>query len=922
MGTSTDMTGHTARSTGQHAVGIGVSIDALEIRTSGIHSTNFAPVHSESGTPDETQQLHREPPLVLLPRVPGEPVRIDSTLPRHPRCAGDVWPPEQRELLAHGSFSDWLPLALAWADFVSGPHVIPTDCLENTLYDEELSIVQSVMGDHTSAEVIAAAVKVAIHSQSFSVSQLVADPATNRRQPIVVIPNTLPMSRQQALIEACRQAGVEAKLIWRPVAAALAWCEEYESHIVERSARLEHSNQVGNDVAGATLLCLHLGLSEFEITLVDLVDRVFDERTYLVPARRRPNPHRDVTSSFGIDLVASVQRANSETSRGTPSEHWCRMWSQGQIRELLKRLNAPHDESSLCVVDLLTRGYPSANRQLDGDFCNHSSRGYLLRDFFEWLDTAYTEVIQPRIASNSLPTLRGVVVTGELSRSMYDESQTLWACCLERLGVAERELLRLIDDPLEEGRIDLSVAARGAMQVSQRLHTGKSAWLDTLPQLRTATYQNRRAEWLDLLQGDDVFVEGGRVWRRPEPVKGLSLQAGRHSLEVPVWHEEFPTVRTVSAEFDRPLDTDVAVELDVQIEPAQGNARIEVRPVESDQVVEAAKVGSGRSMRTLWLEWSRMKDEGATPEEWLRQLPTSYPPPMYRSASRAKWYAAKSAMTLFVQTGSLRQLFTVIQLLQQRIAPDETDGTDSNMEARATAVSSDGQVPDGDPEALDRYVSHLLHMLAETTKKPSGDVLRGLAYSSTAHPHFQDWLSDRIRKATFALSQQELAACGWCLRRTDAIASLANVFAERLERDSTGHNNWLKALAEILRYREDACQEIATEVCEQLVTGLIRVFEQQLARRNTQILFRNSALCIVYLLRRREYDDSFLEPDSALTNRVRDAFVEAIDMIRSRRTRTIGGSINLDRALQTMIDYIDRKGPALLTASGFQELAD
>lgn len=926
MGTAPDMKRPSNQPDSTRTVGPGVSIDALAIRTSTVvasevsrRSSSFEPSTGDSHFQREYESV---PPLVLLPHIQGEPIRIDATAPRHPRCAGDVWPPKRRDAGRDSSPTGWLPLALAWTEFVSRDRSPQATTGASDLCRIEASVTRSLMGHYTSTEMIAAAIDVAERSIRHKDCQTSGDPPGPSLQPVVVIPNTLTMARQQALIEACRQSGVEAKLVWRPVATALAWCEQFELDVLNRQLNQGGLFEARTDATTGFVLCLHLGMSEFELTLIELVTRESGQRHYLVPARRRPRPDCDVMPSIGFELLAAAQQATLTSGDFTTVKHWDEFWSEGQVREFLRQLSGGSNESSQSVVNLLTRVSSNATHPGTSSIPDGLSRGRCLSTFFDWLDTAAGEVVQPRLEASGVSELMGIVVTGELSKSMYDESRTLWSCCLERLGIDHRSVQLIVDDPLAEGRLNSSLSARGAAIVAQRLNTGETAWLDTLPQLRTATYQGGKAAWLDLLQSEDAFVEGGRVWRRPEPVQGLSVQAGRHSLEVPVWHEEFPTVRKVIADFDAALKADVSVELDVRIEPAQGNARIEVRPTIANSLTVGPQGQLDSSMRTLWLEWSRMTDEGVSPEEWLSNLPTSYPPPMHRSASRAKWRAARKAMQLFVQSGSMPQLFGVVSLLQQRDTPDSSEASDANMEARATAVSSDGTVPGDDSVILDDYVCRVLDLLESSGARVPGDVIRALAYTSTGHLRLQQWLETRIRKAGTGLSQQELAACGWCLRHTESIAALADIFATRLERDSTGHNNWLKAMAEILRYREDASRNIDTLVCERLISGLCSVFEQQLTQRNTQILFRNSALCIVYLLRRRAYDDAFLSPEAKLTQRVKNLFSEAIEMIRSGSTRTIGGSINLDRALQTMIDYIDRKGPALLSTSGFQELTD
>lgn len=73
-------------------------------------------------------------------------------------------------------------------------------------------------------------------------------------------------------------------------------------------------------------------------------------------------------------------------------------------------------------------------------------------------------------------------------------------------------------------------------------------------------------------------------------------------------------------------------------------------------------------------------------------------------------------------------------------------------------------------------------------------------------------------------------------------------------------------------------------------------------------IFRYAALVIVFILRRRAFDNGFLDPDSELAGRVKDTFRRAIKAHQSGRFHVIGGAVDLPRALQQMIDYIDRRG--------------
>ena len=77
---------------------------------------------------------------------------------------------------------------------------------------------------------------------------------------------------------------------------------------------------------------------------------------------------------------------------------------------------------------------------------------------------------------------------------------------------------------------------------------------------------------------------------------------------------------------------------------------------------------------------------------------------------------------------------------------------------------------------------------------------------------------------------------------------------------------------------------------------------------NANYIFRNTGLIIVYLLRRRSFDDNYMDPESQIAKKTKTAFNSAIRDSQAGRLRLIGGMVDLAQQLQLMIDYIDRRG--------------
>ena len=88
-------------------VGVGVSLEALRANVALAE-------HGLDGGAIRAAPLPNcpIPPAVLLPRVSGEPLRIDLMSPPHPRGTGDAWPPES--VLRTNDGGGRLPLAFVW----------------------------------------------------------------------------------------------------------------------------------------------------------------------------------------------------------------------------------------------------------------------------------------------------------------------------------------------------------------------------------------------------------------------------------------------------------------------------------------------------------------------------------------------------------------------------------------------------------------------------------------------------------------------------------------------------------------------------------------------------------------------------------------------------------------------------------------
>ncbi len=777
------------------------------------------------------------PPCILLPRLHREPLRLQQSGPQHPRGTGDVWPPE-------ASLPD---------DILQSP-IVPMGLVWNALSREALAswswtTPEGQTHSASPAELIAAAVAGVV-------------PRVIAGSPVLVIPNDLKMKQQQAIIDACSQQELRVKLLWRPIAAALSWCEQHAAAVLAQHASIEGS--IG------MLLVLHLGIDQFELTPLELVAKKQGHKRVLLPARRRPRVA--TLPSCGVDWLMSI-------ATGSVAEAWHELWTTNSIEQ---RLEAPERplEAFFDGAASLTWRSSIINQWLPPALCRSQFDGWLRSH---------------RKALPQQPPL-GVVVTGEFAHVPFARKVALWRHVLSTQGIGDDVPRLLIESQSLEKLRDVSVIGSGALRYAAAVAAVDASYLDTLPRIRLDVKgRGATSKWQDLLDDSDEFVVGGKLWRRGSPLTGLGVKAGKQRVELTLNHEEFDTVRQWVAEWPKPALQETAIELHVSLEPAQGNARVDVIPVNAVE----------EGMRRIPLEWHRMTDTGKTPEQWMAaKKDRSFPATLVRAASARMWRPAQLAIVRYLSSASRSDLIDVVDKLKAR---DPLIAVVKGQEASGTAVSSEGFSPDGPSQLLDQFIELLVGKIG-TSLRPPELFVRAIAYSSTSSPAWATFLRHQITSQRTGLNADSLKACGWCLREPLDIAAFSEIMELSCKQGLSGPNLWLRAFAEMLRYREAATYGIPTDRCERLTEYILKIFRQQCADRNAHYIFRNSCMCIVYLLRRRAYDDDFLALDSDLHHRVKDAFESALADVRTKRLRPMGGIVNLESELRKIIDFIDKVG--------------
>ena len=779
------------------------------------------------------------PNAILLPKIEGESFRIDLGSVPHPRGSGLQWPNE------------------AVVDPRNGAGRLPIGMIMDRIGDG--NTVQWGHDNEASQYSCSDALTGALSQVS----------STFDGNVVFVVPNHWNVELQQTVLDSFQKENIKCKLLWRPIAAAIEWVHEFR-HQVDKLARQE-------DGSFGKLLSIYVGLGDLEITELELVDWTGKNGDLtVVPGRKRPTKHERV-SGFGFRQI--IQKLAQETNT---------------LRNPLLDI----DDRFGCLWNQLW-----CSQNLDRYISNFQfSRTTPLKidEVFEKALCGTPQIDPIELAMSLLPrrvvlhrNYSGIVISGPIANGIFDDRTSVVDMLLNSLDTHSDMIL------VEGNHVPRGLLARGANRFENQLAEGMPTYLDTLPRLEMVILEKGEPTWIDLLEPEQKWVDGGKEWTRPERVRNMSIAPGSIDLKIAVAHEDFDNVREVVTKLPPTSKTTERVNLSVRMTPAQGNARIEIHP-ENENLF-----GNQR----IFIDWKHMGDfladgNPVTREGYINGYPRIFPELLPRWSSVSKIRSAQRTLQeiriLMTKGGNAETINLKLRTLRSQLQQK-----DSAMYPRdATAFDSDGN------SASNFDLQEFMRVAWPYFKKfQPNEFVRAVAYSHVDHKPYHDIIVANLQ-ANYVLDEYVLAA-GKCLRSPEHIAIFISCFVRKVGFEGNTQT-WWRALSELLRFRGNALQNVDSEECTRLLKIAGRVFESQRRGRNGGETFRLACLVIVYVLRRRAFDDAFLDPGCELASWLKSEFRQALLDAREGRITLIGGSVNLSSQLQLIIDYVDRQGKGQL----------
>lgn len=356
-----------------------------------------------------------------------------------------------------------------------------------------------------------------------------------RPQAVIAIPDSLDEAGQDALLQGCRESGrPEPWLIWRPVAAALAWLERMGPFLPPDIAR-----QGADD----HLLVLHLGGDALEIADLRLRRRIHKGDELLLPLRDRP---ARTPALSGLDWIAHLaedllQRAGAANDADAPAALW---QAVAVLPDLWRRVaGAPppkRDEPSLWMagggqpwppeeIGLLSAGAASGRSSAMLRGILRDSRPLAEHEGNARVPESLAREIAGVLRGIPARGLRGVIVCGPLAPARI-------------AGTWLEDVLKPLEGHLPASAVHLApgdaILARGAAIYGVCRKSGIPAYLDTMPQVSLLTQTRGIMKWHPLLNAQEVV--GGEEFTDTIPGR-FSLPAGHRQVRFLLCRGPAPT---------------------------------------------------------------------------------------------------------------------------------------------------------------------------------------------------------------------------------------------------------------------------------------------------------------------------------------------------------------------------------------------
>ena len=759
------------------------------------------------------------------------------------------------------------------------------------------------------------------------IAGLLGDDGKNADYVVVAIPDHLDEFGQESLIKDLASLGIvshtgEKKpyLLWRPVAAALAWLDNVQDQF-EKSIPEEDF-----------ILVVHVGPDCIEFTTFRVRERKYNNKRFVIPLREQPKIE---ISLCGSDWVTELIRHAFKTDdpmaiwqvftnfseiwetlaqRPWNKEKLPRVWSRGNSENMWEWDLWKPEETLRDVIWQLEARVSQRLEELTKKNCEHRRT---VSPYNSWHGLLQKGILDS-LNNHKGGKLRGVILSGSLVSLnpnfwLKDIIHTFESRGLCALTTQEAKLDQIWMPSFSE-----DVVSEGAFIYGKRLSHGEPTYRDTLTQLHILANRRGTQIWVPLLKEDELEVDGG--CERSNPLgKIFSLSRGAKMLNAWLKKGQNKVFKETKFHFPYTPLRDMPLDVHIRVASAGGLAQVELIPEEKEFL------GGER----IFLDYNNMRDTKTLPPLKLG-FPLITKMEVDPNDARIMSLNFKQLCDAFHSIGVYSQnYYECVLRLRDGVRNPNRFRSNSGDRISGRIVSQDGETATSEGQRIITKISKKLgdDLGMAVSRNLDCRVIIIICSAATwlfgaAHPEIYNYLRKTLEPQKIKIDRQVVDGAGRCFKENDDIRLFYSVAVRQIQFNIY----WMCAIWRILSLREYAPDIYAPDImershAEKFVKEALKIMEAEASSNTYASKYFQAVRMFLYVLRFRIKEPTFLSYDLPMDRQLFDRIIDSLEKAHQYFQR-YGHGRQKTRAVELMKEiekYMKYEGTIINIDKDFEE---
>lgn len=722
---------------------------------------------------------------------------------------------------------------------------------------------------------------------SFNVSKILAehiagrlgDDGKNTDYVVIAIPDHLDEFGQESLIKDLASLGIVSHaggkkpyLLWRPVAAALAWLNKVQDQF-EKPIHPEDF-----------ILVVHIGPDCFEFTTFHLREKYHNGKRFVIPLREQPKVEISLCGcDWGMEVIQHIFQKDDlntlwqvfikspviwETLAQRP-------WNKAKLPIVLSRKKSENprewdlwepEENLRDKIWQLEARASQCLEELTENNCYHKRPVSSYKSWHELFQKGISDSLSDHKAGN----LKGIILSGPLVsinpnfllKDIIHSFESRGLCAL----ITQEAKLNQIWVP----SFNEDIVSEGAYIYGERLSHGEPTYLDTLTQLYTLANKRGKQVWVPLLKEHELEIAGGKPYQN-EIKKIFSLNRGGKYLNALLKKGDSKVFKETKFHFPYAPLKNTPLEMNISVASAGGLAQVELVPDEKEFL------GGAR----IFLDYNNMKDTDALPVPKLGfPLEILIIPVDQKDSKILQNNNFQRIYNDFHRTGVYSQDYYgyVCHLRDELRMPIRISGDTGNW-ISGRIVDQDGKTGTSEGQRIINKISKKLEddLDIAVSRKLDSRIGRVICSAATwlfgaASLKIYNYLRETLEKEII-ISRHIVDGAGRCFKEDDDIKLFFTVAAKQPQFKIY----WMCAIWRILSLREYAPDIMERSHAEKFVNHALKIMEEEASNNTYANKYFQAVRMFLYVLRFRIKEPTFLSYDLPMDRQLFDRIIDSLE---------------------------------------------